>query len=126
MMGFWIFMMIMCLLTPALMIGFGRYFVKGGPKKINGVFGYRTARSMKNQETWIFAHQYSGKIWLRSGLVMLPTSLAAMFFLFGKSIDLIGSAGAVIIILQCVVMISAIPETEAALRRNFDDSGKHR
>ena len=124
--GFWIYMLVMVLLIPFSMIGFGIYLNNGGPKEISHVIGYRTNRSMKNQETWIFAHQYSGKIWLRSGLVMLPTSLAAMFFLFGKSIDLIGSAGAVIIILQCVVMISAIPATEAALRRNFDDSGKHR
>ena len=66
--GFWIFMFIMCLLTPAVMIGFGKYFMKGGPKQINGVIGYRTHRSMKNQETWRFTHQYSGRIWHRSGL----------------------------------------------------------
>ena len=29
--------------------------------QINDAFGYRTTRSMKNQETWRFAHQYSGK-----------------------------------------------------------------
>ena len=50
--GFWVYMLFMCLLTPAMMIGFGKYFMKGGPKQINGVFGYRTPRSMKNQETW--------------------------------------------------------------------------
>ena len=72
--GFWVFMLIMCLLTPAMMIGFGKYFMKGGAKQINGVFGYRTTRSMKNQETWRFAHQYSGKIWHRSGLFLLPVS----------------------------------------------------
>ena len=33
--GFWFFMLIMCLLTPAMMIGFGKYFMKGGPKQIN-------------------------------------------------------------------------------------------
>ena len=33
--GFWVFMLIMCLLTPAMMIGFGKYFMKGGPKQIN-------------------------------------------------------------------------------------------
>ena len=33
--GFWVFMFIMCLLTPVMMIGFGKYFMKGGPKQIN-------------------------------------------------------------------------------------------
>ena len=32
----------------------------------------------------------------------------------------------IIVIVQMVVMICAIPFTEAALKRNFDDLGKHR
>ena len=39
-MGFWIFMLIMDLLLPFAMIGFGRYFMKKAPKEINSVFGY--------------------------------------------------------------------------------------
>ena len=39
-MGFWIFMLIMDLLLPFTMIGFGRYFMKKAPKEINSVFGY--------------------------------------------------------------------------------------
>ena len=39
-MGFWIFMLIMDLLLPFTMIGFGRYFMKNAPKEINSVFGY--------------------------------------------------------------------------------------
>ena len=33
-MGFWIFMLIMDLLLPFTMIGFGRYFMKKAPKEI--------------------------------------------------------------------------------------------
>lgn len=62
-MGFWFFMLIMDLLTPIIMIGFGRYFLKDAPKEINPVFGYRTAMSMKNRDTWEFVHKYLGKIW---------------------------------------------------------------
>ena len=124
--GFWFFMLIMCLLTPATMIGFGKYFMKGGPKQINGVFGYRTPRSMKNKETWRFAHQYSGKIWHRSRLALLPVSIVVMLFVYGKSVDMTGIAGLIIVIVQMVVMICAIPFTEAALKRNFDDLGRHR
>ena len=108
------------------MIGFGKFFIKGGPKQINDAFGYRTTRSMKNQETWKFAHQYSGKIWIYSGLALLPISITTMLFVYGKSVDMIGITGLIIVIAQIVVMICAIPFTEAALKRNFDDLGRRR
>lgn len=54
-MGFWIFMLIMDLLIPFTMIGFGKMFLKKAPDQINYVFGYRTSMSMKNQDTWVFA-----------------------------------------------------------------------
>ena len=65
-MGFWIFMLIMDLLLPFTMIGFGRYFMKKAPKEINSVFGYRTSMSMKNKDTWEFAHKYCGNTLLVS------------------------------------------------------------
>ena len=67
-MGFWIFMLIMDLLIPFTMIGFGKMFLKKAPDQINYVFGYRTSMSMKNQDTWVFAHHYCGKIWYICGL----------------------------------------------------------
>lgn len=51
-MGFWIFMLMMNLLIPLSMIGFGWMFLKSPPKEINAVFGYRTRRSMLNPDTW--------------------------------------------------------------------------
>ena len=66
-MGFWIFMVIMDLLVPLTMIGFGRYFLKQAPGTINWVFGYRTEMSMKNKDTWEFAHKYIGKLWYIKG-----------------------------------------------------------
>ena len=74
-MGFWIFMLIMDLLLPFTMIGFGRYFMKKAPKEINSVFGYRTSMSMKNKDTWEFAHKYCGKVWYVCGMVMLPITV---------------------------------------------------
>ena len=40
-MGFWIFMLIMDLLLPFTMIGFGRYFMKKAPKEINSTCAVR-------------------------------------------------------------------------------------
>lgn len=126
MIGFWIFMLIMCLIIPITMIGFGKYFLKGGPKDINGVFGYRTSRSMKNKDTWEYAHKISGKIWLVCGLILLPLSVVAMILFFGKSIDTIGYAGMAITTIQIIIMACSIFPTESALKRTFDNNGNRR
>lgn len=47
-MGFWSFMLAMDLIIPLSMVFLGRYFARHAPGSINMLFGYRTARSMKN------------------------------------------------------------------------------
>ena len=50
-MGFWIFMLLMDLIIPLTMIGFGRYLMKNNPKEPNALFVYLTAMSVKNKDT---------------------------------------------------------------------------
>ncbi len=123
-MGFFIFMTVMVLLTPAVMIIFGALFKKAAPKEINYLFGYRTERSMKNQETWSFAHNLCGKIWLICGLVLLPTSVIPMLFVIEKSKDTIGTASIIIIFVQLAVLLLSLIPVERALKKNFDKDGK--
>ncbi len=125
-MGFWIFMLIMCLLVPITMIGFGNYFIKKAPKNINWWFGYRTSLSMKNKDTWEYAHHYSGKIWLISGWITLIISVIAFMLIFGKDTETIGKFGGVFMLLQCIPLLAVIPFTEIALRRTFDKRGKRK
>ena len=61
-MGFWIFMLVMTLLIPLTMIGFGKLFLKSAPKEINGVFGYRTSMSMKSKDTGTVDQKNGGKL----------------------------------------------------------------
>ena len=125
-MGFWIFMLVMVLLLPASMLGLGRWFMKQAPGKINYVFGYRTRRSMKNPETWAFAHHYFGRIWYISGLVSLPLSIAAMLLVLGRGTDAVSAVGSVLCCVQLIPVVCAIIPTERALRREFDDDGNRR
>ena len=122
-MGFWIFMTAMCLLFPVTMIVWGKIFLKTAPKNINYIFGYRTTMSMKNQDTWEFAHKYCGKIWVYAGLIMLPICIIPMLFVIGKGDDFIGTVASVICIVGVVVIISTIFPIEAALKKNFDKDG---
>ena len=52
------------LIAPALIMNFtfllaGLIMLLFPPKKINGIYGYRTTRSMKNQENWDKAQRFS-------------------------------------------------------------------
>ena len=126
MFAFWLFMLCADLLVPAVMIGFGRMFLKNPPKNINDSFGYRTKRSMKNQDTWDFAHQYCGRLWYRCGLILLLPSVAPLLFVLGRDIGVIGSTGLVVTGVQLVVMLGTVFPVEKALKRTFDERGRRR
>jgi len=122
-MGFWISMLIVNLIIPLTMIGFGRHYTKSSPKKINMVFGYRTTMSMKNKETWEFAHRHCGKVWLVVGLILLPISCVAMLFALGKDVNYIAIYICVVIGVQLVLLISSTIPTSVALNKTFDKNG---
>ena len=119
-------MLIIDLLLPFTMTGFGRYFMKKAPKEINSVFGYRTSMSMKNKDTWEFAHKYFGKVWYICGMVMLPITVIFIFFVIGKNEDCVGSIGGIICGVQLIPLIGSILPTEIALKKNFDKNGIRR
>ena len=125
-MGFWFFMLIMDLLIPAVMIAFGRYFMKKAPGTINRVFGYRTSMSMKNMNTWKFAHRYCGKIWYVCGMILLPVTVVCFLLMTGKDSDYVRTAGGIICGVQLIPMIVSIIPTEIALRKKFDKDGNRK
>ncbi len=125
-MGFWIFMLFMDLLIPLTMVGLGKRFMKKSPKNINPLFGYRTTMSMKNNDTWEFAHRYCGKLWFRCGLILLPLSIVPLIFVFNKGADIIGTVGDIVCAVQLVPLIGSIFPTEAALKKTFDKNGNRR
>ncbi len=89
-MGLWFFMVLMLLITPFIMIFFGGKFKNNPPDKINWIYGYRTKMSMKNKDTWIFAHKKIGGIWLKSGIILAVISSVCMLPLIGKDSKIIG------------------------------------
>lgn len=125
-MGFWIFMVISDLVVPAIMLLFGKVFLKSAPKEINIAFGYRTNMSMKNRDTWEFAHKYIGKIWYYAGWILTPGSIIPMLFVIGKNENTVGTLGAVLCVIQLAVLIGSIFPTEHALKKTFDKYGRRR
>lgn len=125
-MGLWIFMLVMDLLIPFSMIGFGRYLMKRAPKEINNVFGYRTSLSMKNRDTWEFANRYCGRLWYICGLASLPVSVIWMLLVMGKTETALAIMGCVLCGVQILLMVGAILPTESALKKTFDKYGKRK
>lgn len=126
MLWFWIFMLLVVLLTPIIMIVFGYIFMKKTSIAINDFFGYRSKRSMKNNKTWAYAHQYIGKLWLIIGIVILPLSVIPLIFVWEGGYDTIGLVAVAIVIIQTIPITVSIIMTELALKRKFDDFGDPR
>ena len=111
------------LLIPIMMIGFGLIMWKHTPKDINYIFGYRTTRSMKNDDTWKFAHEYCGRLWCMLGLIMLIPTVIVHIPFYNSSKDTIGIVATIVMTVQLIVLIASIFPTEIALKKTFNDDG---
>lgn len=125
-MGFKIFIIVSNLIIPVIMLFFGVRFRKHGPKNINGIYGYRTSMSMKNKNTWEFAHQYCGRLWIKLGLIMLTISIIVSVLIFAYVDEAQGIIDAILVTIQTIVLIVSIFPVEKALKNNFDGNGNRR
>lgn len=60
----------MLLCVGICFIVFGLIMYIFPPKKINGLYGYRTASSMESQTKWDFSQKYSAKLMVIIGIVL--------------------------------------------------------
>ena len=116
-----IFSFFMTLVLTLTMIVFGLIFLKKPPKNINSLYGYRTRMSSINQETWDFAHEYSGGVWLRTGFSVLVGSMVFIFLL--RNTKDYEKYVMTLFYFQMGLMLMVIPVTERALRKSFDKEG---
>jgi len=122
---FWILMLFFMLLIPAVMIFFGIKFQKEAPKNINWAYGYRSERSMKNRDTWVFAHKCIGGLWKIWGCVLL-LSVVPMFFVFGKDPDTVGMFCLPLVGVQLIARRIPIFIVESKLKKTFDKYGRRK
>lgn len=124
-MSFW--PCVLCdILIPVVMLITGRIMWKHCPKHINGLMGYRTTRSMKNMDTWKFAHDTCGRFWWKTGWIMLFFSALTHVPFYNGDEKTLGTVSLVLIIAQLVVLIASIIPTEIALKKTFHSDGTRR
>ena len=114
--------------VPAILLGFGWRFMKKPPQDINGAYGYRTSMSMKNRDTWGFAHQVCGRVWWRLGWLLLALSAALLAWMQtrpggGQTNWLMGI---LVMLAEGAALILTIYPVERALKQNFDENGNRR
>ena len=122
----WWIMFFSDLLVPLVMIIAGAIMQKRPPKDINCLLGYRTTHSMKNMDTWRFAHEYCGRLWWRVGLVMLVLSTISHIPFYHSDESTLTIIQLVIMTIECIVLVVSIFPTEAALKHTFDENGNRK
>lgn len=120
-MAFWLFMYIVTLLIPGSLLLI--WYMCPKFKKINLKSGYRSTRSMKNQDTWDFSQKYCSKISLYMFFPTLIVSLLIMPLQIHQSIGIIGLIGFVVTMIQMLSYIVVIVKTETELKKHFDENG---
>ncbi|HEX9026490.1 MAG TPA: SdpI family protein [Clostridium sp.] len=114
------------LIIPIIMLFFGVKFRNHSPKNINGIYGYRTSMSMKNDETWEFAHNYCGRLWIRLGFIILIISIIFTLIAFTCDDKVAGIIDLSIVTIQTIAVIVSIFPVEKELKKNFDENGNRR
>ncbi|MEE9348509.1 MAG: SdpI family protein [Flavobacteriaceae bacterium] len=105
----------MPLLIGSVFLITGFIMLKFPPKKINSLYGYRTKSSMKSQNRWNFAQNYSAKLMIYCGLLLGIIGLIGSYFDFFK-----GAKSVIISALISFIIIGFLFfKTEKAIKQIF-------
>lgn len=96
-----------------LIVGF--IMMKFPPKKINGLYGYRTSSSMKNQARWDFAQHYSAQEMMKLGVILALTGLLGFIIHANeKTATLIGISFMIALVVVLFIRV------ESAIKNKFN------
>ena len=105
------------LLIGPLMLLISYIFAKYPPKKINDLYGYRTKRSMRNQDSWDFANRYSIRLMWKISLLTCVVQVIGVI-LIDEGVALLTAS-----IVLLATLIYSVYLTEKALKKTFDKEG---
>ena len=117
----WILSFLSAQIIPVTILAAGYYYKSHVPKTMKT--GYRTARSMRSRETWVFAHRMLGRLWRPLGWALLTVSFFGMFAVLMINKDALETATGVLGAVQAAAMLATLIPIERALKQNFDENG---
>jgi uncharacterized membrane protein len=86
------------------------------PKKINSLYGYRTASSMKSKERWDFAQRYSSIELIKISALLVLFSLIGIIYYPSKGLAMV--LAFILLLLSIVILIIRV---EKAIKKRFDN-----
>ena len=120
-MTIWIITFLTAQVIPVTVLAAGYYYKNHVPKTMKS--GYRTSRSTRSRETWVYAHRMLGRLWRPLGWVLLAVSFFGMFGVLIINKDALEKATTVLTAVQAVAMVGSMLPVERALKQNFDENG---
>ncbi|MDG1040344.1 MAG: SdpI family protein [Polaribacter sp.] len=99
-----------------LLLFFSVVFYFFPPKKINSFYGYRTNKSMKNEEIWHFANSFFNNTLVKYASISFAV---ALLFVFITAVDVTWQP----MVFLLLTLAVAVFKTEQKLSENFDSDG---
>ena len=90
------------------------------PKKINNLYGYRTHRTMQNEDVWNFSNSLFTKTLLKYSAISFIAALVLAYLYPNLMSSWFPMAFLFFTLLVCIIT------TEKALNENFDQEGKRK
>ena len=112
------------LLIPVILVVTGIITWIHPPKHINDLIGYRTTRSEKNMETWLFANTIWGKLFFFTGLFQTILTIILLVLFFPSNAQCLGKLSILLLTVQVITLFIPVFLTERARRQNFDSDGR--
>ncbi|MFS4492957.1 SdpI family protein [Maribacter sp. 2308TA10-17] len=104
---------------PAIFLIAAFLWKKFPPKTISHFYGYRTRRTMSNQDIWDYANQIGPKMFLTLGLVLLIITVLG-YLIFSQKVILI------VIFAMLIGIGVGMFWCETQLNKYFDKNGNRR
>lgn len=102
------------------MISIGIGFKKYPPKKINGIYGYRTKRAMSNQKAWDYSQKRFGEKSFFLGMILLAINIIWLVISINYNQILDSMTTLIYSIIQPIMLIISVILTERDLKKYID------
>ena len=105
------------LLSGILFILVGMVIYIFPPKNVNFLYGYRTPRSMKSKEHWVFAQRYAAIKIMQCSIFLMGSSFLGLVLKIDNQTEIM-----VGIVLTLAAIFLILYTTEKALKSNFPNT----
>ena len=95
-------------IIPVMIIVIGYLMNKYPPKKPNWFIGYRTRKSIQNNDIWKTANQYCGALWIKLGILMIIITSIIFVLVYLNLINFTENLLIIVTITEVIILVQTI------------------